>query len=346
MNIGNKEIGNKNPCFIIAELSANHNGSLEVAIETIRAAKKTGADAIKLQTYTPDTMTINSDNSHFQISGGTLWDGKTLYDLYGEAYTPWEWHKRLFEVAEEEGLICFSSPFDITAVDFLEKLNVPAYKIASFEIQDIPLIEYAASKGKPIIMSTGIADEADIKLAVETCRKVGNNEIILLKCTSSYPAPLELANLNTIPDLKTKFEVEVGFSDHTYGSLAPTIAIALGANVLEKHFILHKDIGGPDADFSLDVNEFTEMVNKVRDTEKLLGKVSYDVSEKVKTNRKFARSLFVVENVKIGDLITKDNVRSIRPGNGLHPKYYKEILGKKFNENISIGEPLTLKMID
>ena len=345
MNIGNKEIGNKNPCFIIAELSANHNGSLEVAIETIRAAKKTGADAIKLQTYTPDTMTINSDNSHFQISGGTLWDGKTLYDLYGEAYTPWEWHKRLFEVAEEEGLICFSSPFDITAVDFLEKLNVPAYKIASFEIQDIPLIEYTASKGKPIIMSTGIADEADIKLAVETCRNVGNNQIILLKCTSSYPAPLELANLNTIPDLKTKFDVEVGFSDHTYGALAPTIAVTLGATVIEKHFILHKDIGGPDADFSLDVNEFTEMVNKVRDTEKLLGKVSYDVSEKVKTNRKFARSLFVVENVKIGDLITKDNVRSIRPGNGLHPKYYKEILGKKFNKNVSIGEPLTLEII-
>ena len=346
MKIGNKEIGNKNPCFIIAELSANHNGSLEVAIETIRAAKKTGADAIKLQTYTPDTMTINSDNSHFQITGGTLWDGKTLYDLYGEAYTPWEWHKRLFEVAEEEGLICFSSPFDITAVDFLEELNVPAYKIASFEIQDIPLIEYAASKGKPIIMSTGIADEVDIKLAVETCRKAGNNEIILLKCTSSYPAPLELANLNTIPDLKTKFEVEVGFSDHTYGSLAPTIAVTLGAIIIEKHFILHKEIGGPDADFSLDVHEFTEMVSKVRDTEKLLGKVSYDVPEKVKTNRKFARSLFVVDNVKIGDLITKDNVRSIRPGNGLHPKYYKEILGKKFNENISIGEPLTLKMIE
>lgn len=345
MKIGNKEIGNKNPCFIIAELSANHNGSLEVAIETIRAAKKTGADAIKLQTYTPDTMTINSDNSHFQITGGTLWDGKTLYELYEEAYTPWEWHKRLFEVAEEEGLICFSSPFDITAVDFLEDLNVPAYKIASFEIQDIPLIEYTASKGKPIIMSTGIADEADIKLAVETCRNVGNNQIILLKCTSSYPAPLELANLNTIPDLKTKFDVEVGFSDHTYGALAPTIAVTLGATVIEKHFILHKDIGGPDADFSLDVNEFTEMVNKVRDTEKLLGKVSYDVSEKVKTNRKFARSLFVVENVKIGDLITKDNVRSIRPGNGLHPKYYKEILGKKFNKNVSVGEPLTLKII-
>lgn len=346
MKIGNKEIGNKKPCFIIAELSANHNGSLEVAIETIRAAKKTGADAIKLQTYTPDTMTINVDNSHFQITGGTLWDGKTLYDLYGEAYTPWEWHQRLFEVAEEEGLICFSSPFDLTAVNFLEELNVPAYKIASFEIQDIPLIEYAASKGKPIIISTGIADEADIKLAVETCRKVGNNEIILLKCTSSYPAPLELANLNTIPDLKTKFNVEVGFSDHTYGSLAPTIAVTLGANIIEKHFILHKDIGGPDADFSLDVKEFTKMVRKVRDAEKLLGKVSYDVPEKVKTNRKFARSLFVVENVKIGDIITKYNIRSIRPGNGLHPKHYKEILGGKFNKNISRGEPLTLKMIE
>jgi pseudaminic acid synthase len=346
MKIGNIEIGNKKPCFIIAELSANHNGSLEVAIETIRAAKKTGADAIKLQTYTPDTMTINVDNSHFQITGGTLWDGKTLYDLYGEAYTPWEWHQRLFEVAEEEGLICFSSPFDLTAVNFLEELNVPAYKIASFEIQDIPLIEYAASKGKPIIISTGIADESDIKLAVETCRKVGNNEIILLKCTSSYPAPLELANLNTIPDLKTKFNVEVGFSDHTYGSLAPTIAVTLGANIIEKHFILHKDIGGPDADFSLDVKEFTKMVRKVRDAEKLLGKVSYDVPEKVKTNRKFARSLFVVENVKIGDIITKYNIRSIRPGNGLHPKHYNEILGGKFNKNISRGEPLTLKMIE
>ena len=346
MKIGNKEIGNKNPCFIIAELSANHNGSLEVAIETIRAAKKTGADAIKLQTYTPDTMTINVDNSHFKITGGTLWDGKTLYDLYDEAYTPWEWHKKLFQVAEEEGLICFSSPFDITAVDFLEELNVPAYKIASFEIQDIPLIEYVASKGKPIIMSTGIADEEDIKLAIETCRKVGNNEIILLKCTSSYPAPLELANLSTIPDLKTKFEVEVGFSDHTYGSLAPTIAVTLGANIIEKHFILHKDIGGPDADFSLDVKEFTKMVRKVRDAEKLIGKISYDVSEKVKTNRKFARSLFVVENVKIGDIITKYNVRSIRPGNGLHPKYYKEILGRIFNKNISRGEPLTLNMIE
>jgi pseudaminic acid synthase len=346
MKIGNKAIGGHNPCFIIAELSANHNGNLEVAIETIRAAKRTGADAIKLQTYTPDTLTIDCDNEHFKIEGGTLWDGKTLYELYSQAYTPWEWHKKLFEVAEEEGLICFSSPFDFTAVDFLEKLSVPAYKIASFEIQDIPLIEYAASKGKPIIISTGIAEEADIKLAVEACRKVGNNDIILLKCTSSYPAPLDLANLNTIPDLKQRFGVEVGFSDHTYGSLAPIVATSLGAKVIEKHFILDKSIGGPDADFSLDVDEFTELVDKVRDTEKLLGKVSYEISEIVKNNRKFARSLFVVSDVKEGDQITEENVRSIRPGYGLHPKYYNIILGKQFTLDVKRGEPLTLEMIE
>lgn len=341
MKIGNRLIGGDNPCFIIAELSANHNGDLDVAIETIRAAKKTGADAIKLQTYTPDTLTIDCDNKHFKIEGGTLWDGKTLYELYGEAYTPWGWHKRLFEVAKEEGLICFSSPFDFTAVDFLEELNVPAYKIASFEIQDIPLIEYVASKGKPIIMSTGIAEETDIQLAVDTCRKAGNNDIILLKCTSSYPAPLELANLRTIPDLKSRFGVEVGFSDHTYGSLAPTVATSLGAAVIEKHFILDKSIGGPDADFSLDVEEFTDLVNKVRDTEKLLGKISYEISEKVKNNRKFARSLFVVQDVIVGDLVTKENIRSIRPGYGLHPKYYKEVLGKKFANNLEKGTPLS-----
>ncbi|TCI91736.1 pseudaminic acid synthase [Tenacibaculum sp. M341] len=346
MKIGNKEIGGENPCFIIAELSANHNGNLDVAIETIKAAKKTGADAIKLQTYTPNTITIDCDNEYFQIDSGTLWDGKTLYELYDEAYTPWEWHKRLFEVAKEEGLICFSSPFDITAVDFLEELNVPAYKIASFEIQDIPLIEYAASKGKPIIMSTGIAEEDDIRLAVETCRKVGNNDIILLKCTSSYPAPLELANLKTIPDLKSRFGVEVGFSDHTYGSLAPTIATTLGAKVIEKHFILDKSIGGPDADFSLDVNEFTEMVTKVRDTEKLLGAVSYQVSDKVKKNKKFARSLFIVKDMKKGDVLTKDNLKSIRPGYGLHPKYYSEVLGKSINKDVKKGKPFSLEDFD
>ncbi len=345
MKIGSRKIGGGAPCFIIAELSANHNGNLEIAIETIKAAKRAGADAIKLQTYTPDTLTIDCDNEHFKIQQGTLWDGKTLYELYGEAFTPWEWHEQLFKVAEEEDLICFSSPFDITAVNFLEKLNVPAYKIASFEIQDIPLIKYTASKGKPMIMSTGIAEEKDIALAVSTCREVGNNEIILLKCTSSYPAPLELANLKTIPDLKTRFDVEVGFSDHTYGSLAPTVAVTLGAKVIEKHFILDKSIGGPDADFSLDFKEFSEMVSKVRDTEKLLGKVSYELSEKVKNNRKFARSLFVVKDAKKGETITSENIRSIRPGYGLHPKYFEEILNKQFIKDVKKGEPLSLEMI-
>ena len=238
MKIGDRYIGGDNPCFIIAELSANHNGDLNVAIETIRAAKKAGADAIKLQTYTPDTLTIDCNNEHFRIEGGTLWDGKTLYELYGEAYTPWSWHKQLFEVAREEGLICFSSPFDFTAVDFLEKLNVPAYKIASFEIQDIPLITYTASKGKPIIISTGISTFDDIKLAVDTCRGAGNNEIALLKCTSSYPAPFDEANMLMISDLEKQFDVISGLSDHTMGSVAPILSIALGAKIIEKHFIL------------------------------------------------------------------------------------------------------------
>lgn len=346
MKIGNKIIGNNNPTFIIAELSANHNGSIDVAIETIRAAKRSGADAIKLQTYTPETMTIDANNHHFQINEGTLWDGKTLFDLYREAYTPWEWHETLFKVAKEEELICFSSPFDLTAVDFLENFDVPAYKIASFEIQDIPLIEYAASKMKPIIMSTGIAELEDIELAVETCRNVGNNNIILLKCTSSYPAPLELANLITIKDLEKRFSVEVGFSDHTYGVLAPSIATTLGAKVIEKHFILNHSIGGPDADFSLDETEFSEMVKAIRDTEKLLGKVSYDVFDKVKKNRKFARSLFIVEDMNKGDIITRVNMRAIRPGNGMHPKHYNEILGKKVLQDIKRGTPLSFNLIE
>lgn len=346
MKIDEFEIAENSPCFIIAELSANHNGDIDVARQTIRAAKVAGANAIKLQTYTPDTLTIDCDNEYFQISQGTLWDGKTLYQLYGEAYTPWEWHKELFEIAKSEGLICFSSPFDKTAVDFLENLDVPAYKIASFEIQDIPLIEYSALKGKPMIISTGIAQEEDIQLAVDTCKNAGNNQIILLKCTSSYPAPLELANLKTIPHMKSKFGVEVGFSDHTYGSLAPTIAVTLGAKVIEKHFILDKSIGGPDADFSLDVNEFKEMVDRVRDTEKLLGSVSYNISEKVKKNKKFARSLFVVEDVKPGDLVTEKNVRSIRPGYGLHPKHYSSVLGRTFLKSIPKGTPLNQEMYE
>lgn len=344
MKIGDFEISGKSKTFIIAELSANHNGDKEVAIDTIRAAKKAGADAIKLQTYTPDTITIDCDNEYFMINEG-LWKGKTLYELYGEAYTPWEWHKELFAVAKEEGLVCFSSPFDKTAVDFLEELNTPAYKIASFEIQDIPLIEYAASKGKTIIMSTGIATAEDIQLAVDTCRKVGNEKIILLKCTSSYPAPIELANMQTMVDMKNLFGVEVGLSDHTLGNIVPIVATSLGAKIIEKHFILDKSIGGPDADFSLDFEEFSSMVKAVREAEKALGEVTYELSEKIEKNKKFARSLFAVKNIKKGEKFTEENVRSIRPGYGMHPKHYHEILNKRTNVDISRGMPLDIKQI-
>lgn len=346
MQIGNFKI-TSGKAFIIAELSANHGNKINIAIETIRAAKRAGADAIKLQTYTPDTLTIDCNNEYFQeLLKGTIWEGQKFYDLYKDAFLPWEWHEKLFEVAEKEGLICFSSPFDKSSVDFLEQLNPPAYKIASFEIQDIPLIEYAASKMKPIIMSTGMAEKADIALAVETCRQVGNNDIILLKCTSSYPAPIEEANLATIPDLKKEFSVEVGLSDHTMGIVAPVTAICLGARVIEKHFILDKSIGGPDASFSIDEKEFEEMVSAIRQAEKAIGKVNYDLTGKAKQNRKFGRSLFIVDNMKKGDSITESNVKSIRPSFGLHPKYLKKILGKKINKDLNKGTPFELDFID
>lgn len=336
---------NQDKCFIIAELSANHQGDINVAIETIKAAKRAGADAIKLQTYTADTITLDVKNSYFKIDQGTAWDGRYLYDLYQEAFTPWEWHKTLFEVAEQEGLACFSSPFDKTAVDFLETLNIPIYKIASFEITDIPLIAYTASKGKPMIISTGIATEDDIQLAIDTCKAQGNNDITILKCTSQYPAKIEDANLMTIPDIKTRFGVKVGLSDHTLGITAPVVSIALGAKVIEKHIMLDKSIGGPDAHFSLDEEEFKTMVDAVRNAEKSLGKVDYELTEKKKSSRAFSRSLFVVESVKAGEPLTEKNVRSIRPGFGLHPKFYNEILGKTFTKDISKGEPLSLDMI-
>lgn len=335
----------KNPCFIIAELSANHQGDIDIAIETIRAAKRTGADAVKLQTYTADTITLDVKNKYFKINQGTAWDGRYLYDLYKEAFTPWEWHKRLFDVAKEEGLVCFSSPFDFTAVDFLETLNIPIYKIASFEITDIPLIEYVAKKGKPIIISTGIATIEDIELAIDTCKKAGNNDITILKCTSQYPANIEDANLLTIPDIASRFNVKVGLSDHTLGITAPVIAVALGAEVIEKHIILDKSIGGPDAHFSLDENEFKEMVDAVRAAEKSFGKVDYELTEAKQNSRAFSRSLFVIENVVEGDIISNENVRSIRPGFGLHPKHLKEILGKPFSKPVQKGEPLDFEMI-
>ena len=341
MKIDNFELG-KGKTFIIAEMSANHGHDIEIAKETVRAAKRSGADAIKLQTYTPDTITIDSKKEDFIIKG-TIWEGKNLYDLYKEAYLPWDWHKPLFDVAKEEGLICFSSPFDKTAVDYLEKLNVPAYKIASFEITDIPLIKYTAGKGKPIIISTGIADEKDIELAVESCRAVGNNDIILLKTSSQYPAKIEDANLTMIPELESRFDVIAGLSDHTSGELVPIIATSLGAKVIEKHFILDRSIGGPDASFSLNESEFRSMVDAVRSTEKGIGKIDFSLSEKAKKSKSFSRSLYVVQDMKAGDLFTEENVKSIRPGYGMHPKYLNDILGKNANIDIEKGTRLIVE---
>lgn len=346
MNIGGFEINKEGKVFIIAELSANHNGSLDVAKETIRAAKRAGADCIKLQTYTADTLTIDSNKEDFKISSGSIWDERTFYDLYQEAYTPWEWHKELMETAKEEGLICFSSPFDPTAVDFLEDLNVPAYKIASFEITDIPLIEYTASKGKPIILSTGIATEDDIELAIEACRRVGNNDIALLKCTSSYPAPIEEANLIMVKDLAERFDVISGLSDHTLGATAPVVATCMGAKIIEKHFILDKSIGGPDASFSLDEKEFKEMVDSVRLAEKAIGEIDYNLTKKQESGKAFSRSLYVVKDIKAGEKISKENVRSIRPGFGLHPKYLKSTIGKRAKHNLYKGDRFSLKNIE
>lgn len=327
--------------FIIAELSANHNQDIENAVKTIKAAKEVGADAIKLQTYTADTMTIDCDNKYFQINQGTLWDGDTLYSLYQKAYTPWEWHEKLFAVAKEEGLVCFSSPFDNTAVDFLEQFNPPVYKIASFEITDIPLIEYTAKKGKPMIISTGIATLEEISEAVSACRKMGNHNIALLKCTSAYPAPPEEANLLTIPNLKDTFGVTAGLSDHSIGSALPVAAVSLGAQIIEKHFILDKKIGGPDAAFSMEPHDFKKMVQDIRNVEKALGSVSYELSEKSKKNRKFSRSLFVTTDLNRGDLFTPENLKSIRPGDGLSPKYIHQVLGKKAKSDIEKGTPLS-----
>ena len=323
--------------FIIAELSANHNGSIKTAIDTIRAAKRTGADAIKLQTYTPDTITLNSRNKDFLLKQGTIWDGKYLHDLYKEAYTPWEWHKELFKVAKEEGLICFSSPFDPTAVDLLEELDNPIYKIASFEITDIPLIQYVASKGKPVIISTGIATLEDIELAVDTCRNAGNDQIALLKCTSSYPAPIEEANLVMIKDLAERFNVVSGLSDHTLGITAPVVAVTQGAKVIEKHFILDKTIGGPDASFSLDEEEFTQMVKAVREAEAAIGNVDYTLTEKQLQGRNFCRSIYISKDVKKGDIVTLENLQSVRPGFGMHPKKLNKVLGKKFTQDCIAG---------
>lgn len=340
MKIANFNTNDK--VFIIAELSANHNGKLENAIETIKAAKRAGADCIKFQTYTADTITINHRGKDFKLSQGTIWDGQYLFDLYQQAYTPWEWHSVLFKEAKKQNLLCFSSPFDKSAVDFLENLNVPAYKIASFEITDIPLIEYVASKGKPIIISTGIAKIEDIELAIESCKRVGNNEIALLKCTSSYPAPINEANMAMLKDLSDRFQVTVGLSDHTMGSTVPIVATALGARIIEKHFIIDRSIGGPDASFSMNEKEFTEMVRSIREAESAIGKIDYTLTHKQSKGRDFSRSLYVVADIKSGEVISSKNIRSIRPGFSEHPKNFQKMIGMKANRNYQIGDRIFL----
>ncbi len=346
IKIKDKNIGDGEKVFIIAELSANHNHNFETAAESVKAIKDCGADAVKLQTYTADTLTIDSNKDYFKINQGTLWDGSTLYDLYKKAYTPWEWQPKLKKLAEDLGLICFSSPFDKTAVDFLEKMDVPAYKIASFEIVDLPLIEYVASKGKPVIISTGIATEEEVSDAVNRCLARGNDQIALLKCTSEYPAPVEKMNLRGIKLLKKKFNTVVGLSDHSVGTTAASAAVALGAKIIEKHFILDRKIGGPDSSFSLEPAEFKRMADEIRLVESALGKEEIEPDDKSKKSRAFARSLFVVQDIPAGGIFTEENVRSIRPSNGLMPKYLNDVLGKKAAINIERGTPLNWDLIE
>jgi pseudaminic acid synthase len=317
-------------------MSANHNGNFQIAKDTIYAMKESGANAVKLQTYTADTLTLDCKKEDFIVNGGTLWDGRTLYDLYKEAYTPWEWHEELFKYAKSLDLEIFSSPFDKSAVDFLEQFNPPAYKIASFEITDYDLIEYVAKKQKPIIISTGIALKEEIEDVVNICKTIGNNQIILLKCTSQYPAPLNKAHLKTIPKIKNLYDVEVGFSDHTVGYVAPIVAVTLGAVVIEKHFILDKSIGGADCEFSMDAKNFKNMVKAIRETEQLLNGV--DDFKDEKDGRRFCRSIYVCKDIKKGDILSENNLKSVRPGYGMHPKFLKDILGTKAKKDYKFGD--------
>ena len=334
-----------NKCMIIAEMSANHDCDIEIAKETIRAAKRAGADAIKMQTYTPDTMTLNCQNDDFKVQGGTLWDGRYLHELYQKASLPWEWHKELFDLAKSEGLICFSTPFDISAVDFLEELDCPIYKIASFEIADIPLIEYIAKKQKPIIMSTGIANYEDIKLAIETCRNAGNNDITILKCTSSYPAPINEANLKMMKRFSDDFDVKVGLSDHTMGNLLPILSIAMGATVIEKHFKLNDNVGGADASFSINEKDFKNLVDQVRLAESAMGIETYELTDKQISGKRYGRSIYISNDVKKGEILTEDNIKCVRPGLSLHPRHYNNILGKKVKNDFDKGSRIKLEDI-
>lgn len=346
IEIAGRKIGEGYPAFIVAELSANHNMDFDRALKIIDAAKEAGADAVKLQTYRPDTITIDCENPYFQITQGTLWDGTSMYRLYASAYTPWEWQERLKNYAQSLGMVCFSSPFDDTAVDFLESIDMPAYKIASFEITDIPLIRKAARLGKPMLISTGIACLSDIELAIRTCIEEGNEQAILLKCTSAYPSRPEEMNLKTIPSMAETFDCIAGLSDHSFGSAAAVAGVALGAKVIEKHLTLKRTDGGPDAAFSMEKEEFKEMCCQIRIAEKALGRVSYDLDSAQLAEREFSRSLFVVKDMEQGETFTRENVRSIRPGYGLHTKYYEDILGKKARCGIKRGTPLAWEHIE
>jgi pseudaminic acid synthase len=340
INISGREIGLGQPTYVVAEMSANHGQRFEQAVELVRAAKEAGADAIKLQTYTPDTLTIDSTNEYFQIGKGTVWEGKNLHQLYGEAYTPWDWQPKLKSIAEELGLQCFSTPFDDTAVNFLEDMQVPAHKVASFELVDTGLLRRVGATRKPVIMSTGMATLAEIEEAVRTLREAGCTQLALLKCTSAYPAPPEEMNLRTISHLAETFGVPVGLSDHTLGISVPIAAVALGACIIEKHFTLRRSDGGPDAAFSLEPLEFEAMVDAVRVTEKALGRANYEVTKAEAASRVFRRSLFVVEDVKAGEMFTSKNVRSIRPGHGLSPKHLSTVIGRKATQDLVRGTPL------
>lgn len=331
--------------FIVAELSANHGHKLETALESVRAIAEAGVDAVKIQTYTADTLTLDCRKKDFVVSGGTLWDNTTYYDLYKEAYTPWEWHQAIFDEAQKRGLVCFSTPFDNTAVDFLEECGNPIMKIASFEITDVNLIRYAASKGKPMVISTGIATMEDIELAIKACHDVGNYDITLLRCVSAYPAPMENVNLRTMQDMKERFGVKVGLSDHTMGSDVAIAAVALGAEMVEKHFIMDRAIGGPDAAFSMTVDEFKSMVTSIRNVEKALGAVNYPTDPSKIKGRQFSRSLYIAEDMMAGDVLTEKNLRSVRPGYGLAPKYLDECLGKKVNRNLEKGDRMSLEFV-
>ncbi|MBQ6888380.1 MAG: pseudaminic acid synthase [Lachnospiraceae bacterium] len=344
IEINGRKIGDGYPAYIIAEMSGNHAGSIERAKEIIRVAKEAGADCVKIQTYTPDTITIDCNNEYFHIEDGT-WEGENLYSLYGKAFTPWEWHKELKEEADRIGIDFFSTPFDNTSVDFLEELGFSFYKIASFEMIDLPLLQYVASKGKPIIMSTGMGKLEEIEEAIEAIYKTGNRQLAIMKCSSAYPAKIEEMNLATIADMKQKFHIPVGLSDHSMGSLSAEVGTALGASIIEKHFCISREIENPDSSFSMTPEEFKDMVNAVRTVEKAKGIVQYGVEKQEETNIKFRRSLFVVEDVKAGEVFTEKNVRSIRPGYGMKPKFLPDVLGKCATVDIKRGEPLKEDMI-